>query len=131
MVRRSYQQYAIVTGDTAQQLTERLNDKLIELRDKDPVVSFEGMIARIQYTERETVPDSLSDEYELQGVRLTCQDCPFFCPVLKADGSVDLRAKYGGCHLAEDRMARKDSRACEKLFHMLNDGRITLCVESE
>ena len=33
-MRKSYQQFAIVTGDTAQQLTDRLNEKLIELSEK-------------------------------------------------------------------------------------------------
>lgn len=44
---RSYQQYAIVAADSAQTLTEQLNAKLIELRDKNPTVTFEGLIARI------------------------------------------------------------------------------------
>lgn len=33
-MRKSYQQFAIVTGDTAQQLTDRLNEKLIERKDQ-------------------------------------------------------------------------------------------------
>ena len=51
-MKKSYQQFAIVTGDTAQQLTDRLNEKLIELSEKKPTVSFEGMIARISYFEK-------------------------------------------------------------------------------
>ena len=33
-MRKSYQQFAIVTGDTAQQLTDRLNEKLIVRKDQ-------------------------------------------------------------------------------------------------
>ena len=33
-MRKSYQQFAIVTGDTAQQLTDRLNAKLIVRKDQ-------------------------------------------------------------------------------------------------
>ena len=131
MICRSYQQYAIVAADSAQTLTEQLNAKLIELRDKNPIVTFEGMIARIQYMESERVPETLEEEYELQGVKLTCEDCPYFCPAIKADGTRDLRAKWGGCHLAEYGSTDKRSRACEKLFQRLSDGRVKLCVEED
>ena len=82
MKRESFQQFAIVAADSAQTLTELLNVKLRELRGKNPTVTFEGMIARIQYTESEQVPESLAEEYEAQGVKLTCQDCPYFCPTV-------------------------------------------------
>ena len=131
MISRSYQQFAIVAADSAQQLTDQLNEKLKELRDKSPTVTFEGMIARIQYMESERVPETLEEEYELQGVQLTCEDCPFFCPTIKADGTRDLRAKWGGCHLSEYGRTDKRARACEKLFQGLSDGRVKLCVEED
>ena len=74
MISRSYTQFAIVAADSAQTLTEQLNAELLRLKDKNPTVTFEGMIARIQYTEREEVPESLAEEYEAQGVRLQCQE---------------------------------------------------------
>lgn len=128
MISRSYQQYAIVAADSAQTLTEQLNAKLIELRGKNPTVTFEGMIARIQYTESETVPESIEDEYELLGVRLTCEDCPFFTPSLKADGTEDKRSKMGGCPFMESKKTDRRAPACEKMYRMLNEGRIKLCV---
>ena len=128
MISRSYQQYAIVAADSAQTLTEQLNAKLIELRGKNPTVTFEGMIARIQYTESEVVPESIEDEYELLGVRLTCEDCPFFTPSLKADGTEDKRAKMGGCPFMESKKTDRRTPACEKMFRMLNEGRIKLCA---
>lgn len=128
MISRSYQQFAIVAADSAQRLTEELNAELLRLKDKNPTVTFEGMIARIQYTESESVPESLAEEYEAQGVRLQCQDCPFFTPTLKADGTEDKRAKWGGCPFAEFKRTSGTSPACEKLFEMLNDGRVKLCV---
>ena len=131
MISRSYQQFAIVAADSAQVLTDALNAELYDLRDKNPTVTFEGLIARIQYTESERLPESLAEEYETQGVRLTCEDCPFFCPAIKADGTRDLRAKWGGCHLVEGGMAKKSSMACDKLFEMLNDGRVKLCLSTE
>ena len=68
----SYQQFAIVSGDSAQQLTDRLNKKLYELRKKQPTVTFEGLIARISYTEDERIFEDVSDEYEAAGIKLTC-----------------------------------------------------------
>lgn len=128
---KSYQQFAIVAADTAQTLTDELNRKMIELADKRPVVTFEGLIARISYTMTEEEPENLVEEYEGRGINLTCQDCPFFRPLTKADGSVDRRAKRGGCSFTEYGITNRDSRACEKLFKMLNDGEVRLCLSTE
>ena len=131
MISRSYQQFAIVAADSAHTLTDRLNEKLYELRDKNPTVSFEGMIARISYEERDTVLESIEEEYELQGVRLTCQDCPYFTPILKADGTVDGRIKYGDCEFSEFGRTPRDARACSTLFQKLNNGEVQLCLSTE
>lgn len=130
-MRKSYQQFAIVTGDTAQQLTDRLNEKLIELSEKKPTVSFEGMIARISYTEEEDRPESLADEYKAKGIQLSCQDCPFFGPIYKADGTIDKRIKYGDCQFAKYGRAFRDSMACETLFEKINSGEVRLCLPAE
>lgn len=50
MRRESFQQFAIVAADSAQQLTEQLNAKLFELRNRRPQVTFDGLIARISYS---------------------------------------------------------------------------------
>lgn len=128
----SFQQYAIVAADSAQELTEQLNAKLIELKDKRPQVTFEGLIARISYTERVEVIECLSDEYSKIGVKLSCRDCPMFQPTLNRDGSINQRMKRGGCRFAEYGMTFCDSPACDLLFKMLNNGEVRLCLtESE
>ena len=128
----SFQQFAIVYGDTAQSLTEQLNAKLYELRDKSPKVTFEGLIARISYSETVKIIEDVSDEYEMVGIQLTCQDCPCFEPQRNRDGSENRRAKRGGCPYATYKMTFRDSRACNKLFQMINSGEVTLCLaESE
>ena len=132
MISRSYQQYAIVAADSAQELTEQLNEKLKTLKCKYPKVTFEGLIARIQYTESVQIVEELSDEYELQGVRLTCQDCPMFQPLLKQDGTKDKRAKWGDCPFAHFGRTSRNSSACSRLFEMMNSGEVRLCLaESE
>ena len=132
MRNESYQQFAIVAADSAQQLTEQLNQKLYELRDKRPQVTFEGLIARISYSESVSIPEDLVDQYELAGVRLRCGSCPFFQPRLNSNGTEDKRAKKGTCPCAEYGIAFRDSRVCERLFEMLNSGEVRLCLaESE
>ena len=130
---KSYEQFAIVAADSAQTLTEELNRKMIELADKKPKVAFEGLIARISYTVTEEFPESLVEEYEVQGVRLTCQDCPFFEQKINRDGSVDRRAKWGDCRAInnDDILTYRDSPACEILFKKLNDGEVVLCQSTE
>ena len=124
----TFKQYAIVAGDTTQELAEKLNAKLYELRNKSPDVTFDGLTARIAYQESEEEPETIAEEYQLRGVRLTCYDCPYFVPTLNLDGSENRRAKKGGCPFKEHRLTYKDKAACDRLFEMLNDGRISLCI---
>lgn len=128
----SYQQYAIVSADSAQELTEQLNEVLKNLKGKSPKVVFEGLIARVSYTETVHIVEELADEYELQGVRLTCQDCPMFQQIFKADGTKDKRVRWGDCPLAKFGRTARDSSVCSRLYEMLNSGEVRLCLaESE
>ena len=128
MRQESYQQFAIVAADSAQQLSEQLNKKLYELRTKRPQVTFEGLIARISYSESVSIAEDLVDQYDLAGVRLRCGACPFFEPRRNTDGSADKRAKRGTCPCAEYGIAFRDSTACNRLFEMLNSGEVKLCL---
>ena len=128
MIRESFPQYAIVQEDTAERLTDSLNSVLIDLRRKNPVVTFEGLIARVSYTERFEAPETLAEEYEQKGVRLTCQDCPYFTPVLKADGTEDKRIKLGDCPFCHYERTYKDTAACDQLFRAINSGEVKLCL---
>ncbi len=130
MNKSSYLQYAIIKDDSAEILTDKLNAELYRLRDKQPKTTFDGMVAHIAYYETETKPETLGDEYEIQGVRLTCEDCPLFTPITKADGSVDKRIKYGDCPESDFGRAYKSARACEKLFRMINNGEVKLCLNT-
>lgn len=128
MREETFQQYAIVQSDSAKRLTEQLNDKLRELKDKDPVVSFEGLTARICYTERAEVPEDIEDEWKLKGVSLICSQCPYFQPNTKADGTVDLRSRKGMCsHFGSCRYG--DGPACEELYVMIQEGEVGLCLK--
>ena len=123
----SYQKFAIVCGDSAQSLTEQLNAKLYELRGKHPVVTFEGMIARICWEETDYDPEPEEKEAKIE-IKFTCQDCPYFVPVLKADGTIDQRSKRGGCPFTKYKHTTRDHEVCEKLLNNINDGEVKLCL---
>lgn len=131
MRKESFRQYRIIAADGPGELTDQLNRALYELRDKAPEVEFDGLIARISYTETITAVEDIRDEYALKGVRLTCQDCPMFVSARTAAGGIDRRMKRGGCEYAPYGMAYRDSPACEKLFGWINSGEIQLCKRKE
>lgn len=129
MRRVSYQQFAIVQGDSAQQLTDRLNRRLYELRDKEPTVSFEGLIARISYTEEDKIEEP--NLYKSNGFRLKCKDCPLFEPVRKKDGTADRRTAIGYCPFAQDGVTYASAEACEECFDRFRRGEFKLCFREE
>lgn len=117
---RTIKQYRIIDGRDGPDLTEKLNAALRELDDKNPRVTFEGMIARIEYEEREELP---SIEGGKKSLRLTCQDCPLFEPLRRQDGQEDRRAKSGRCPLSKFMgMTVKTSPVCEAFIDMIENG---------
>lgn len=128
MRRTSYQQFAIVQGDSAQQLTERLNLKLYELRDKEPTVTFEGLIARISYMQEDFEEEQKQEKH---GLNLMCRDCPMFEPTLKRDGTEDKRTEIGTCRFATDGYTTKRSTACDRLYQMMNEREVKICFRED
>lgn len=124
---QSYQQFAIVQCDSASAFEGELNERIRELTDKNPVVKFDGLTAYISYTESVKIPESLSDEYEMEGIVFRCEQCPEFEPILNKDGSENKVVKYGECQFASMGRTYKNSRACELCYQMIRDGRIGLC----
>lgn len=135
MKEERYQQFETVKAEAPELFTEDLNKATYNLRDKNPQVHFsevDPLCAYVSYTERYKAPESLEDEYELQGVRFTCEMCPMFSLIMKRDGTPDARLKYGDCPESEFGRTYKDSQACAKLYQMLRDGRVKLVrVEDE
>lgn len=129
MKQERYQQFKTVRAEAPDLFTEDLNRVIYELRGKSPVVHFsetDPLCAYVSFTERFKSPESVSEEYELQGVRFTCEMCPLFSPIMKRDGTPDHRLKYGDCPESEFGRTYKDSAACDKLYQMLKAGRVKL-----
>ena len=129
MKRVSYQQFAIVQADSAQQLTEQLNQKLYELREENPTVTFEGLIARISYYVTEEVEKKNS--LDTTQFKFKCKDCPMFEPVLKRDGTADRRMTIGRCPFANEGHTLTYSNACERLYEMIKDREVKLCLRED
>ena len=132
MTNSVYQQYATVRADTAPLFDEKLNETIYRLRENNPVVTFSAsdpLCAYITYTVREQRPESLSDEYDLAGVKFVCAQCPCFVPVLNLDGSEDKRCKVGDCNFEGCELGRtfKDSAACDHLYELIKKGGVKLC----
>lgn len=128
----SYKQFDIIRSDDPAIFTEQLNEKMYELRQSYPDVTFseEGdyLIARISYIQHERVPEDLGDVYEMIDVKFKCEDCPFFEPILNKDGRPNLRVKYGNCPYAEFHRTYKETRACDLLYKMIRSGEVRLCL---
>jgi hypothetical protein len=129
MKAQSIQQFAIVQSDSAAAFEEELNARLMDLSEKNPKVSFDGLTAYVSYIKTVRIPETLADAYELNGACFHCEDCPEFQAMLKADGTEDKRLKYGECQYAEMRRTRRDAKACDILYKLIRDGRIGLCYK--
>ena len=120
--------FAIVRETEAQSFEVALNETWAKLSGKNPTVEFsetgDYMTARFEYeveSERAEVPVSES------GIRFTCEDCPMFEHLLKKDGTVDGRIKYGNCPSAKFGRTLKSTAACELLYRMIENGEVSLC----
>lgn len=127
-----YEQFAIVREDSASLFTDRLNETLYRLKDNNPIVKFsesDPLCAYIKYSISETTPETISEASEMEGVSFVCAQCPYFKPILKADETVDERRKYGDCEHAEMGRTLKNARACDRLYELIKEGSVRLCLD--
>lgn len=130
MKRSRYEQFAIVTGDTAQSFSQKLNEEIYRLRDKDPVVEFSDsnpFYARIKYAVNFEAPETIAEASEMDGVSFVCLQCPYFHPVTTEEGEIDKRFKWGECEHAEFGRTYKTTAACDKLYDLIKEGDVKLC----
>lgn len=131
MKKQKVQQYAFVDAMDLDCFEIKLNEKLEDLAEHDPVVEFypnHSTLARIAYT-KETVVEEVSPAEK--GARFTCGDCPMMKHIRKKDGSPDLRRVYGECDFGEMGRVWKTTPACDYLYKLIADGRIRLMLEDE
>jgi hypothetical protein len=60
----SYDQFAIVSADSASLFNQQLNEEIYRLRDNNPVVKFSESIpfyAQIKYRINENIPETIAE----------------------------------------------------------------------
>lgn len=77
------------------------------------------MCVHFIYEEDEKMPESVMDEYELQGLLYKCRNCPYL------DKDQDRRKKKHPCKYSEYGIAYDDSPACEVFYKALRAGKLT------
>ena len=126
----SYDQFAIVSADSAPLFNQQLNEEIYRLKDLNPVVKFSESIpfyAQIKYRVNEFIPETVSEASEVEGVSFVCAQCPYFQPPLKDNGEVDHRYKWGDCEHAELGRVLRGQKACDRLYGLIKEGSVKLC----
>lgn len=131
MRRSRYQQFAIVAADSASLFEQQLNAEIDRLKDNNPTVHFSEstspFYARISYIVDTETPETVAEASAVEGVSFVCLQCPYFKPVLREDGEIDKRVKWGDCEHAELGRTLKTAPACEKLYELIKEGDVKLC----
>jgi hypothetical protein len=129
----SYDQFAIVSADSAPLFNQQLNAEIYRLKDKFPSVQFSEstspFYAQIKYRETDKTPETIEDVYELAGACFVCAQCPYFEPDRNNDGALDMRSKKGNCKHPDSEFGRaiRDAAACDKLYELIAEGGVKLC----
>lgn len=130
MRRSTYEQFAIVSADSATLFTEELNAEILRLKDNNPVVKFSESIpfyAQIKYTVNTETPETIAEASAAEGVSFVCYQCPYFKAPKRADGEIDRRVKWGECEHTELGRTLKLAPACEKLYELIREGDVRIC----
>lgn len=127
----SFVQFATVKANTAALFTTKLNEEVYKHKDEEPNVRFsvcDPLCAYVEYTETETKPETIEEVEALEGIRFVCEQCPHFHAILKADGTVDNRVKYGDCDYDGNEFGRafKKSSACPRLYEILQGDNVVI-----
>ena len=91
MLRIDKSQMRYLKADTGEEL-ERAYNSLIDrlsrqaVRIEDRIISVDTFAAIILYSFKESIPQCLKDEYELEGVFPKCSDCPHFKDIGHGNG---------------------------------------------
>ncbi len=109
-------------------LTEKVNEVVMEHRNEKPEVTWgDNLTARISFIKKVRLFEEEQDPY----ATFSCGDCPLYKPQRKRNGEEDARSKHGGCVFAMYGRTGRDTRACDKLYEMLKNGMIRLCLSEE
>ena len=122
MKERSVEKVKIVSANTEAEFEDKYNSTIQELSNYTPErlsFSLDSLRAAIVYVEETRVPESVKEEYELDGINFTCAQCPYL------ERGSDKRRKRWPCKYATYRMSSTDMIACDKFYREYDAGKIT------
>lgn len=112
----------MVSSPDARTFEIAFNTAMEFLADKNPTASAinynNGFWASITYEEVENVCRTVSDEFHLEGIVMTCRACPYHEEVS------DKRKKMVPCKYSSYGMAHLDHEACEFFYKQLKQGAV-------
>ena len=117
-IRQYFQQ--TVQAETSAEFDALVNDiyKKAALGGKDPEIHFfdtRGFCATVKYFMSTEIPETISEEYQLKGIRCNCSDCPLYFP------SEDKRVKYVRCDHVSHRVDA-ETNACDYFYQTFMEG---------
>lgn len=118
---RTQDHMVAIEAKTAKDFQERMEEAFAKLSGQDLDITYnlnQGHCAYIHYCEEVQEPETLADEYHLQGIYLTCADCP------ELEKTDDKRRRYFNCKVRT--MVRPMDGACERLYRMVEKGDVKL-----
>ena len=110
-----------IKANSLEELERLENEAYKELREKGVTkvyTDYERFVVELNYTDKVEEPTSIQEEYELNGIMYTCNDCPYL------EKGSDKRRKKWPCKYARYMQASIDSKACEKFYRDLQNGSI-------
>lgn len=118
----SYDQIVVVSSTSPVEFQNQFNSEMEKHAAQSPRVEFvhrEGIFcAYILFEYEVRVPETVADEYALEGIYYHCKDCPLHEP--ETDG----RRRSYECRYSDLTRTGMDHPACEVFFRKLKRGEI-------
>lgn len=117
MITKKRKQFYCIAATDPEEFQDKMNSVLS--RHLEPEITFPNtpLTAYVVVTTEELAPETLADEYRLQGKSFHCGNCPH---LIKSE---DKRKRWHYCE-HEDGPSREDTPACEDFYRWLKRGDI-------
>lgn len=113
----------VVHSEDPSEFEAKYNDAMKSLFGMEVQVDLDtarekGFLAYLRYKVKSKVPESIRDEYELDGKAYYCKDCPFF------KRGKNKACRSAGCSKDIIRNAVDFTCACDTFYELLKEGKI-------
>lgn len=112
---------AAIAADNPEQFEKEFNERMSLLSENNPKVTIDisnGFRAVIQYEVEERAVETVKDEFNLEGIRHICRECPFH------DLEMDSRRKWVTCRYSENGETHLDHECCNYFYKQLKLGQV-------